>query len=465
MKNILIVWMSLVFSGCAVMHPTDPYKSVHTLSPSVSAPKAPASSVMLPEESMTLQQAVEIGLANNPGVAALAEDTAAADARQSQALSERMPKLSTQGSYTRHLDEQRILPVRQPGEPAILSRDILSGDIVLTLPLFTGGRLINQVKAADLLHQATAHRLSRSKEELVFNISSVFFRLLAQEHVIESIDFSQQVLEEHIKNVNALIEARKAAKVDRLRTEVRLADVRQQLVQEKNLLTIQRRILANFLGLNESIGHIALQGELELNKKSTVPELESALDAARKNRNDYLAAKADLEAQARNMDAARAGYWPVLFLQGVYGGRLAAGRAIGTGDEYGDIGHVALAVEIPLFKGGEVSARIREQLAVFRAAQERFRELDLQVQLEIETALSNVTSSEERVEAIQKSIQQARESLRIEKQKYELGRGAIVDVLDAQAALQESESTYYRVLSDFHTARAQFKLAVGEGEE
>ncbi|MFW6124345.1 MAG: TolC family protein, partial [Acidobacteriota bacterium] len=181
MKNILIVWMSLVFSGCAIMQPTDPYKSVNALSPAVSAPEAPASSVMLPEESMTLQQAVEIGLANNPGIAALAEDTAAAEARQSQALSERLPKLSTQGIYTRHLDEQRILPVRQPGEPAILSRDILSGDIVLTLPLFTGGRLINQVKAADLLHQATAHRLSRSREELVFNISSVFFRLLAQE--------------------------------------------------------------------------------------------------------------------------------------------------------------------------------------------------------------------------------------------------------------------------------------------
>jgi outer membrane protein TolC len=61
-----------------------------------------------------------------------------------------------------------------------------------------------------------------------------------------------------------------------------------------------------------------------------------------------------------------------------------------------------------------------------------------------------------------KSIALARESLRIEQQKYDLGKGAIVDVLDAQAALLESETTYYRVLSEFHTALAQLKFAIGE---
>lgn len=74
----------------------------------------------------------------------------------------------------------------------------------------------------------------------------------------------------------------------------------------------------------------------------------------------------------------------------------------------------------------------------------------------------NIGSSQERVEAIRKAIAQARESLRIEQEKYDLGMGAIVDVLDAQAALLESETTYYRVLAEHRTALAQLKLAMGE---
>ena len=259
-----------------------------------------------------------------------------------------------------------------------------------------------------------------------------------------------------------MIAAQKAAQVDRLRTEVRLADIQQQLVREKNLLTIQRRILGNFLGVEEHFDHIALQGELELLPEESVPAFEAALAVAMEERDDYLAAKSALEAQAKNVDAARAEYWPTVSLQGAYGGRWAAGSTTGTGDEFGDVGSIGVIVEVPLFEGGQIDANVREQRANLAAAQERLRQLQLQFRLDIETALSDVKSSEERVEAIRKSIEQARESLRIEQLKYDLGRGAIVDVLDAQAALLETETTYYRVLAEHRTALAQLRLAMGE---
>jgi outer membrane protein TolC len=61
-----------------------------------------------------------------------------------------------------------------------------------------------------------------------------------------------------------------------------------------------------------------------------------------------------------------------------------------------------------------------------------------------------------------KSIDQAKESLEVERLKYEQGKGAIVDVLDAQSALLEAQTTYYRALADHQTARAQLRLARGE---
>jgi outer membrane protein TolC len=121
-------------------------------------------------------------------------------------------------------------------------------------------------------------------------------------------------------------------------------------------------------------------------------------------------------------------------------------------------------VDIPIFEGGRIEARVRQESARLLAARERLRRLELQVQLDVETAVLNIGSSAQRVEATEKAIEQAKESLRIERQKYELGKGSITDVLDAQSALLDSQTNYYRALADYNTALAQYRLATGGNE-
>jgi outer membrane protein TolC len=462
MKILPALMLFALLSGCASLRPTDPYKPVDWGGRSSPTSRSEYQPTVVPEGPLTLQRAIEVALINNPEVAARGWDSTAAQARRDQAFGARLPRIGAVGGYTRYLDDQRLIAASREGEPGLFGRDIVSGDLVLTMPIFTGGRLVNQVRAAELLQEAAGHRLIRSREELVFNVSSIFFNTLAQRHVIESLAFSRQTLAEHLKRIDALVEAQKAARVDRMRTDVRLADVEQLLVREKNLLSIQRRALASLLGLEDQDRQISPQGELELHEKELLPDLETALARAWKERDDYLAARSSLEAQARNVDIAKSGHWPTVSVQGSYGGRLATGPTTGAGDETGDVGRAGLVLEVPIFEGGQVDAGIREQRANLTAAQERLRLLDLQVRLEVETALLNVESSDERAAAIRTSIVQAKESLHIEQQKYSLGKGAIVDVLDAQLALLLSETTYYRVLADFRTAMAQLKLAMGE---
>jgi len=131
------------------------------------------------------------------------------------------------------------------------------------------------------------------------------------------------------------------------------------------------------------------------------------------------------------------------------------------GPWYDDDGQIGVVLTLPLFEGGRISAKVREEWAVLAAAQERLRKLNLQVRQEVETAVLEVRSNSERVKATEKAIEQARESLRIETLKYNLGSGTITDILDAQTALLLTETTYYRALADFRTALARLKLAVG----
>jgi outer membrane protein TolC len=118
-------------------------------------------------------------------------------------------------------------------------------------------------------------------------------------------------------------------------------------------------------------------------------------------------------------------------------------------------------LDLPIFEGGRIEARVRQERARLSAEQERLRRLELQIRLDVETAILNIGSSAQRVEATGKAIDQAEESLRIEREKYDLGRGSITDVLDAQSALLDSQTNYYLALADYSTASAQLKLAVG----
>ncbi|HPC96382.1 MAG TPA: TolC family protein [Sedimentisphaerales bacterium] len=415
------------------------------------------------EGPLTLSEAIRVALANNPELAATGYEVDAARARQDAAAGQRLPSLHAVAGFNRYLDDQRLLPVRENGELGVFSRDIFGGDLVVRMPLYTGGRLTREVEAAELLRQAAEHRLARSRQELVFNVSSVFYSILAQGKVIESLEFSQKALNEHLKQVDNLIASERAARVDRLRTEVRLADLQQRLVREKNVLKIQGLVLTNLLGLPEDSPPVSVAGQLASEWSPTQP-WEASLDDAYLQREDYLAAKATLEAQAKVVDAARAGHLPTVSLVGSYGERWtpdASERPPGTSTSDA-VGVVGVTAEIPLFEGGQIDARVRQEQARLSAARHRLRELKLQIRLDVETAVSNVQSAHERILATETAVTSADESLRTEREKYDIGRGSITDVLDAQSALLDSQTNYYQAMADYNTALAQVRLAVGK---
>ena len=127
-----------------------------------------------------------------------------------------------------------------------------------------------------------------------------------------------------------------------------------------------------------------------------------------------------------------------------------------------DVGQIGVMAEIPIFQGGQIQARIRREQAKLSAARQRLRKLGLQIQLEVKTALLNIQSAYERVQTTRTAVDQATESLRIEREKYDQGKGSITDVLDAQASLLLTQTSYYRALAACNVALAQHRLAIGE---
>ena len=462
--RILICILLMATTGCTVMRPAKPYRLIgpssgaHVATP-VSQPVEANKVVHGP---LTLEQCIEIALANNPDIRAGTWAVHAARAQRDEAAGQRWPSLLATGSATRHLDNQRLVPARGPREPGTFSDDIFGGDLVVKMPIFTGGLITSNIRAAELLQQAVEHRLVRTRKELVFNVSSVFYAILGQRRVVESLVFSRKVLEEHRKRGKDLMAVKKAARVDLLRVEVRLADLQQKLIREKNLLAIQHRVLGNLLGVESGSTPIEVEGDLRLSGVEENPDVNIGMAYAA--RADYQATLAGLAAQAVRVDIALAGHWPTAWLGGSYGGRWASGSSIkqSGADDSEDVGRVGITVDIPIFEGGRTDARVREERSRLAAAQEYLRKLELKIRFDVETAILSISANRERVRATEKAIEQAKESLRIERQKYVLGKGSITDVLDAQSALLDAQTSYYRVLADYNTSISELRLAVGE---
>jgi len=461
------------FSGCALVQPTDPlapvpgFKAYGSLPPPTQPP--PAVKAVEAQGPLTLERCLEVALANNPEVAATNWEVAASQARLDQAKAARWPTLTYEGSYTKYLNSRPLAEARFNNERRIFSKQLARGDVLLKLPLFTGGRIINEIKAAELQRLAEQNRLSRTRDELVFNVSSTFYSILGQEKVVESLKFSLKAMEEQRRKMAKMVEVAKAARVDLLRTEVRVADLEQSLAKEENLLELQKRVLATLLGLEPEKPPVQLTGRLSFEHlKFDVPQLVAK---ALGQRPDFNAARERLAAQARKVDAARAGHWPTVNLVGSYGYRgtgaldvldqRLAKHSTERGPLYDDDGTLGITLSLPLFEGGRISAKVREEIDLLAAAQERLRKLNLQIRQEVESAVLDISSAGQRVKALEKSLEQAQESLRVETLKYNLSAGTITDVLDAQAALLATETSYYRALADFRTALARLQLALG----
>ena len=464
---VLSAFSLLVLLGCAKQPPAMPVPRNapwSTTSPSLPVKEQPAQKTAK-SSGLTLQECIETALANNFELAASKSDADVSAAQHDGAQAGLWPKVALVGNYTHSMDELRLAQATYNGEPGVFAKDISSGELAITFPLYTGGRITSDISAAELLKKASEHKLAFTREELVYNISSLYFGIIAQRHVIDSLVFSQNVLNEEKKRITQLLNTQKAAQVDLLKADVRLADIEQKLTQEKNTLAITQRVLVNLMGTEGTDPATVVAGELIL-PGQTMDLSPYTVTQALKNRQDYLAAQAAFEAQQEKVSGVKSGYLPTVSMKGAYGRKFALDptrdeKWASNNDTSAEYASVGLVFELPLFEGGLTNAKVREENAKLSSLQFRLRKLEKQIELDMETALLNTESARSRISSSSVGVKQAKESLRIERMKYELGKGVITDTLDAQAALLLAQVNYYRALAEYHTALAKLRFMTG----
>lgn len=412
--------------------------------------------------SYTLDEAVAVALEQSPEIGEANSRLAEAEARLTASRSPGLPWIRARGTYDYLSPEQRLFPATRNGEPGVFGRQVIGGEVVVGYSLYTGGRVSAEVEAAQWSRASAEAQLTRVKEDLVYRITALFYDLLSQEEILRSLGSAVEAMDEQLRTTQDLVNAGKAARVDLLRTEVRRAGLYELQIRERNNRTIQQRAWAALLGL-EDMGSPRAQGSLEVVEHPQCPESETCMVAALQNRSDYRAAQNAVAAREAAVRAARAGARPTLSAQASIGARWMpdASEVPSSADQLQDVARVGIVADFSILDGNLNDARVAEQRALLQGAQERLRKLELQIRFEIESALSHMATSRERVQTATRAIGQAAESFRIVKERYDLGRGTLNDVLDAQADLVAAQTNYARALADLAVSDAQLRLATG----
>ncbi len=408
---------------------------------------------------LTLDEALAIALRRNPDVAEAQSRLEEAEARLQAVRAGRRPTLRGRGTVDHWTEDQRLFPATRNAEAGTFGAQVLGAELAARLPLYTGGRLSGETDSADWNRRAATDQLIRVRETLVFQVTALFYDLLAQDEVLRSLEAAVGSMDEQQRSIQALVEAEKAARVDLLRAHVRRAELYERQVRERTHRTVQQRAWAALLGLEDAAAPEA-QGLLPTHAITGCPDAAVCTHQALAQRADYRAAQAAVSGAEASVRSARAGYRPTLSAQASFGARWMPDPSESS-EDHATVGRIGLVAEIPLFDGHLTGAKVAEQAARQRGTQERLRKLELLIRFEVETALAEIAAARERVQTSRQAVAQAEETFRIMREKYDLGKGTLSDVLDAQTALVSAQTRQTRALADLAVADARRQLAVG----
>jgi outer membrane protein TolC len=121
-----------------------------------------------------------------------------------------------------------------------------------------------------------------------------------------------------------------------------------------------------------------------------------------------------------------------------------------------------LGFKVNVFDGFATTARVRQAVQARSRDEQRLRDLETRVRLELASARNDLKVAQARIQVTQKAIAQAEENLRITRDRYQEKVGTATEVVDAQTLLTQTRTDYYQSVFDLQVAGARVKRAVGE---
>jgi outer membrane protein TolC len=414
---------------------------------------------------LTLQDAIEQGLANSLRVAELERRTEAAGAVEAGRGAERLPILALQSGYTRtnHVEEFTVFA---PGAPrAVLYPDVpdnYRARIDLQWPIYTAGRTGALERAARAEREATGEDLAAARADLRLEITNAFWGLVTAGETQRVLERSLASIDAHVQDLRNRLEQGLIPPNDVLSAEAQQAEERLLSIEAANTRAIAEANLRRLLGVDGVAGvrRIEPQGVLEVPPQPSAAT-EALVEEARGSRPERRALGDRVDAARARIDAADAGSRPQIGVNGGYDYARPNPHIFPRVGEWKDSWDLSVNVSWSVWDGGRNDAERAEARALAGAAEARAADFDRQLAFEVVQRRLELDSSRSAIDVAHTGVRAAVEARRVVGDRFEAGVATSTEVLDAETAVMRAELSLTRALANVRLAEARLERAVG----
>jgi outer membrane protein TolC len=400
----------------------------------------------------TLQQAWQRAIEHNYRLKSATAQTQASRQQLSAAQGQRLPQLNIGGSYTQ-LSETPSAKTQIGGREAVFAMsEPSSGNAkaLVTLPVFTSGRISHNIESAKSSLAATQQQQAVTLQAIKLRVAQAYINVLRAESGVKVAQSHVDSLKAHANDVNNLYTQGMVAKNDKLAAHVELANAEQRLVQAKNTLDISRAQY-NQLLVRELTDAVSVSAEFP---DSPVGTLENLTQQAWKSRPEIAQLTDQMAAFEQQAKSVKAQLLPQIAINGGYQYQENRYQA------YEGIWQVGVGMDWKLFDGStrhQSNALAAQALAL----KQQLSNIRTQIALQVRQAWLDVQETQKRLDVTQQAIEQAEENLKVTTNRYQQGLSTNTDVLKAEDLRTTTHDNHNNAFFDHQQAKINLLWAVG----
>ena len=400
----------------------------------------------------TLREALVSAYNSNPTLTTQRETLRATDATVAIAKAAGRPQVSADVGLNRTVTQSGVLVATGKGPT-------LSVGVDVSYPLFNGGSVRNSVRAAETRVEAGRATLAAVEGDVFTQAVAAYMDVIRDRSVVELNQNNVRVLETNLQATRDRFEIGDLTRTDVAQSEARLQLGRSQLAGA------QGQLIASEATYRQVIGHPPGQ----LAPPPPLPPLPTTSDEAVKialaNNPDLVATARQAIASGYDVNVARASRLPTLSVVGseTYVNNLAHNGPSGfpnTGAETS----VGLSARVPIFQGGLPAARIRQAQAQQGQALETVVGTERAVVQTARAAFANYEASQRQIQAQTVAVQANQLALEGARAEQSVGTRTVLDVLNAEQELLNSQVSLVTAKRDAYVAGFQLLNAMGQAE-
>ncbi|HEX8484240.1 MAG TPA: TolC family outer membrane protein [Sphingomonas sp.] len=415
---------------------------------------AGASLLPAPVAAETLREALVRAYQTNPTITAQRANLRATDENVPIARADGLPSVNAGANFTENLvvaTNSFLAPTRQ-----------LTGQTQLSVPLYQGGAVRNSVAAAETRVDAGRATLRGTEADLFTAVVGSYMDVIRDEAIVGLNQQNVRVLDVNLRASRDRFQVGDLTRTDVAQSEARLALARAQLQSAEARLIASRE------------GYIRLVGlpPLALEQPPTLPNLPASPEAAAIAAVDHnpalIAALRQRDATRYDVGVAKAQRLPRL--NAVAGGtyfNFLGSLGSATSGNVGQSGNGATAglqLTVPIFQGGRPGAQVRQAQAFRSQAIENATATERAVIAQARSAYASWRSSNEVIASSETAVQANRLSLEGVRAENSVGTRTILDILNAEQELLNSQVTLVTARRDAYVAGFALLAAMGDAE-